>query len=158
MPEPLRWPIPPTESSEAGAAHDVLAAEEFPVGAAAPELQQPVEPAHDVLAAEEFGVPAADPELSERSGEAHDVLAAEEFPLGSADPVLHSTPLVLPPDPSGIAEPHDVLAAEEFALPAAPPGSRVPISAAPSPLRPALIAVAGLLGLAVLLRRRGRRR
>jgi hypothetical protein len=129
------------------------------LGAAAPELQQPVEPAHDVLAAEEFGVPAPDPELSERSGKAHDVLAAEEFPLGSADPVLHSAPLVLPPDLSGTEEPHDVLAAEEFALPAAPPGSRVPISAAPSPLRPALLVAAGAVVLAVLRRltRRHRR-
>jgi len=32
-------------------------------------------------------------------------------------------PVVLPDDPTGIAEPHDVLAAEEFALPA--PAHRV---------------------------------
>lgn len=49
------------------------------------------EPAHDVLAAEEFAMPSADPELhhgpvrppEDPSGiaEAHDVLAAEEFPM-----------------------------------------------------------------------------
>jgi hypothetical protein len=50
---------------------------------------------------------------------AHDVLAAEEFAVPAPDPSLHPQPVVLPDDPSGIAEPHDVLAAEEFAMPAA---------------------------------------
>jgi hypothetical protein len=57
---------------------------------------QPPEPeaAHDILAAEEFGVPAPDPDLHRRE------------------------PVILPDDPSGIAEPHDILAAEAFAMPA----------------------------------------
>jgi hypothetical protein len=49
---------------------------------------------------------------------AHDVLAADEFAMPAADPRLRHGPVVLPDDPSGIAEPHDVLAAEEFAMPA----------------------------------------
>src|SRR5947209_14609984 len=68
------------------------------IPAVAPASQTPAEePAHDVLAAEAFAVPAPDPELRHR-------------------------PVVLPDDPSGIAEPHDILAAEEFAMPAARPG------------------------------------
>jgi hypothetical protein len=51
---------------------------------------------------------------------AHDVLAAEAFAVPAPDPSLHHHgPVVLPDDPTGIAEPHDVLAAEEFAMPAA---------------------------------------
>ena len=50
---------------------------------------------------------------------AHDILAAEEFAVPAPDPSLHPHHVVLPDDPSGIAEPHDVLAAEEFAMPAA---------------------------------------
>jgi hypothetical protein len=50
---------------------------------------------------------------------AHDILAAEEFAVPAPDPALHHQPVVLPDDPSGIAEPHDVLAAEEFAMPVA---------------------------------------
>jgi hypothetical protein len=61
--------------------------------------------------------------MSERQAseeeKAHDVLAAEAFAVPAADPELHHGPLVLPEDPTGIAEPHDVLAAEEFAMPAA---------------------------------------
>jgi hypothetical protein len=72
--------------------------------------------ARDVLAAEEFAVGAADPALHHEP--AHDVLAAEEFAVGAADPSLGHGRVVLPDDPTGIAEPHDVLAAEEFALPA----------------------------------------
>lgn len=49
---------------------------------------------------------------------AHDVLAAEAFAVPAADPSLHPNHVVLPEDPTGIAEPHDVLAAEEFAMPA----------------------------------------
>jgi len=54
------------------------------------------EPAHDVLAAEEFAVPAADPDLSHRpvilpedpSGidAPHDILAAEEFAMPAVSP------------------------------------------------------------------------
>lgn len=51
---------------------------------------------------------------------AHDVLAAEEFAMPAADPRLRPRRVVLPEDPSGIAEPHDILAAEEFAMPALP--------------------------------------
>ncbi|HTX32427.1 MAG TPA: hypothetical protein VMD09_13675 [Solirubrobacteraceae bacterium] len=50
---------------------------------------------------------------------AHDVLAAEAFAVPAADPDLRRKPVVLPEDPSGLAEPHDILAAEEFAMPAA---------------------------------------
>ncbi len=54
---------------------------------------------------------------------AHDILAADEFAVPAPDPSLHHDPVVLPDDPSGIAEPHDVLAAEEFAMPAPRGGS-----------------------------------
>jgi hypothetical protein len=50
---------------------------------------------------------------------ARDVLAAEAFAMPAPDPDLHRGPIVLPDDPTGIAEPHDVLAAEEFPMPAA---------------------------------------
>ena len=49
---------------------------------------------------------------------AHDVLAAEAFAVPAPDPELRHGPVVLPDDPTGIAEPHDILAAEEFAMPA----------------------------------------
>ena len=49
---------------------------------------------------------------------AHDVLAAEAFAVPARDPSLGHEPVVLPDDPTGIAEPHDILAAEEFAMPA----------------------------------------
>jgi hypothetical protein len=52
-------------------------------------------------------------------GDAHDVLAAEAFAVPARDPSLKHDPVVLPDDPTGIAEPHDILAAEEFAMPAA---------------------------------------
>src|SRR5579884_1373429 len=48
---------------------------------------------------------------------AHDILAAEAFAVPAPDPALRRG-LVLPDDPTGIAEPHDILAAEEFAMPA----------------------------------------
>jgi hypothetical protein len=63
-------------------------------------------------------------EPTERADEepVHDVLAAEAFAVPTADPALRSRgSVVLPEDPSGIAEPHDILAAEEFAMPAAQP-------------------------------------
>lgn len=53
---------------------------------------------------------------------AHDVLAAEAFAVPARDPYLRHGPVVVPEDPSGIAEPHDILAAEEFAMPAGAPG------------------------------------
>src|SRR5918911_1730026 len=62
------------------------------------------------------------PAVSDRRGRAeeaaHDVLAAEAFAMPAADPDLHHGPVVLPDDPTGIAEPHDILAAEEFPMPA----------------------------------------
>jgi hypothetical protein len=64
--------------------------------------------------------PASAPKTSGSSDEAaHDVLAAEAFAMPAPDPSLHHGPVVLPDDPTGIAEPHDVLAAEEFPMPAA---------------------------------------
>ena len=62
---------------------------------------------------------------------------------GSLD--LDHGPVVLPEDPTGIAEPHDILAAEEFAMPAGRPVSRT---------RSSLRAARSPLGL---LRGRGRR-
>ena len=91
--------------------------------------------------------------------QAHDVLAAEAFAMPAADPDLHHHgPVVLPEDPTGIAEPHDVLAAEEFPMPAArhaaPPtlveraeGWRTPAAAIGA-------ALSALLALRALLRRR----
>jgi hypothetical protein len=57
------------------------------------------------------------------------VLAAEAFAMPAPDPSLRHEPIVLPDDPSVIAEPHDVLAAEEFAMPA-PRGPSSPSSPA----------------------------
>jgi hypothetical protein len=70
------------------------------------------------------------PENDTSTGEAaHDILAAEEFAVPAPDPSLHPHHVVLPDDPSGIAEPHDVLAAEEFAMPVA----RQPTGGMPRP-------------------------
>ncbi len=90
---------------------------------------------------------------------AHDVLAAEAFAVPAPDPQLRHGPVVLPEDPSGIAEPHDVLAAEEFAMPAGRPttssgGSRFPPSGTAG--RWAVLA-AGVGGCLAVLRRRRRR-
>jgi hypothetical protein len=88
---------------------------------------------------------------------ARDVLAAEAFAVPAPDPALRREPLVLPEDPSGIAEPHDILAAEEFAMPAAQPRERSDGRLAPvtqSPWRVGLGAVGALLAW-VRLRRRG---
>jgi hypothetical protein len=88
---------------------------------------------------------------------AHDVLAAEAFAMPAADPELRSAPVVLPEDPSGIAEPHDILAAEEFAMPAARPATSSG-GVGPSPearRRMAMAAAAG--GMLALLRLRRRR-
>ncbi|HWC85877.1 MAG TPA: hypothetical protein VG388_05030 [Solirubrobacteraceae bacterium] len=88
---------------------------------------------------------------------AHDVLAAEEFALPAADPSI-GYPVVLPDDPSGIAEPHDVLAAEEFALPASPAHPAGPVVPARRDARRAG-AVLGIVALVIvtrILRGRGR--
>jgi hypothetical protein len=79
--------------------------------------------------------------------EAHDVLAAEAFAVPAPDPELRHQPVVLPEDPSGIAEPHDILAAEEFAMPAGTPATSGGSlgRTADAPWRAALFAVAGLL-------------
>jgi hypothetical protein len=92
---------------------------------------------------------------------AHDILAAEAFAVPAPDPELRHHQVVLPEDPSGIAEPHDILAAEEFAMPAGTPGggalARGALArGARSPRRAALGAAAALLAL-VGLRRRARR-
>lgn len=104
--------------------------------AAMPEAQPPdSEPAHDILAAEEFGVPAPDPDLHHRGR------------------------VVLPDDPSGIAEPHDVLAAEAFAMPAVhhhpSPPTLVERARSPRGMLQIGTAVAVAFLLARLLRRRG---
>ncbi len=90
---------------------------------------------------------------------AHDVLAAEAFAVPARDPSLTHRPVVLPDDPTGIAEPHDILAAEEFAMPAG-----VPVPEGASALvRHAGSAWRGVLGIALLvlvvvrMRRRRRR-
>jgi hypothetical protein len=84
---------------------------------------------------------------------AHDVLAAEAFAVPAPDPSLRHQRVVLPDDPSGIAQPHDVLAAEEFAMPAAAPRPRAPASTgAASARRTVTGAVAGLLALVGLRR------
>jgi hypothetical protein len=86
---------------------------------------------------------------------AHDVLAAEAFAVPAADPALRQRPLVLPEDPSGIAEPHDVLAAEEFAMPALGPtasrGGGLRRRSAP------WLVLGALGGLLLAARRRARR-
>ena len=90
---------------------------------------------------------------------AHDVLAAEEFALPASDPSIGHAPVVLPDDPSGIAEPHDVLAAEEFALPASAPHPAGPVAGSRGGVGwPAVFGLGalGLLILAAILRRRTR--
>ena len=96
--------------------------------------------------------PAKDP--------ARDVLAAEAFAVPAPDPSLTHGPVVLPDDPTGIAEPHDILAAEEFAMPASARSSDSSPSAlarraGPWPIRLAA-AVAVLMALRQVLRRRRR--
>ncbi len=86
---------------------------------------------------------------------AHDVLAAEAFAVPVPDPNLRHRQVVVPEDPSGIAEPHDILAAEEFAMPAVPPRPRGAGGAgAARAQHGALGAAAALLALLVLRRRR----
>ena len=99
-------------------------------------------------------------EASQRRGEkesAHDVLAAEAFAVPAADPVLdHHRSVVLPGDPSGIAEAHDILAAEEFAMPAPRLGGRR-TSGAGSRAQKRLGLAAAFLALGGFVLRRGRR-
>jgi hypothetical protein len=85
----------------------------------------------------------------------HDILAAEEFAMPTVDPELHHGPVRLPDDPSGILEAHDVLAAEEFAMPAPrPAGFARGAAAGRSQAIAALLALAGVVLLVRLLRRR----
>ena len=95
-----------------------------------------------------------------REDAAHDVLAAEAFALPAPDPTLRHQPIMLPEDPTGIAEAHDVLAAEEFAMPA-PRGSAesgggalARAGEAASPFRIGVVAAVALVVLLVLRRRR----
>ncbi len=86
---------------------------------------------------------------------AHDILAAEAFAVPGPDPALRHGPVVLPEDPSGIAEPHDILAAEEFAMPApCSPGAASALKRKASAPRVALGAGAAVLVLLGLRRRR----
>ena len=92
--------------------------------------------------------PTAEPQTPEPSDEAaHDVLAAEAFAMPAPDPNLHHGPVVLPDDPTGIAEPHDVLAAEEFPMPAAcgPASSRALVRPEKTSHRIGIAVAAGLL-------------
>jgi hypothetical protein len=88
---------------------------------------------------------------------AHDVLAAEAFAMPGADPSLHHGPVVLPEDPTGIAEPHDVLAAEQFPMPAVP-APRTGVFPRPEKASHTVGIVAAAAGLLLLLARRLRRR
>jgi MYXO-CTERM domain-containing protein len=79
--------------------------------------------------------------------EPHDVLAAEEFGIGTRENRF-------PGDPTGIREPHDVLAAEEFAMPAGVEPHDDDGGGGPG-LRALLpLALAGLVLLIALRRRR----
>jgi hypothetical protein len=83
------------------------------------------------------------------------VLAAEAFAMPAPDPELRHGPVVLPEDPTGLAEPHDILAAEEFAIPAPvshPSGGAA--SRARTRRRVGLGLGATVLGLLTLRRRR----
>jgi MYXO-CTERM domain-containing protein len=77
--------------------------------------------------------------------EPHDVLAAEEFGIPTRENRI-------PGDPTGLREPHDVLAAEEFAMPAG--AEPHPRSGGPGPRAFLPLALAGLVILLVLRRRR----
>ena len=91
-------------------------------------------------------------ELDQPQEKAHDVLAAEAFAMPARDPSLHHGPVVLPDDPTGIAEPHDVLAAEEFPMPAGR------AEALGRPRKPShKLGIAAAVILLLVLVRRGRR-
>src|SRR5690242_6211623 len=124
----------------------------------------PVDPdpeAHDILAAEEFPMPGeadagpphgvpVDPDHVD-----HEILAAEEFaiPAGGDTPAARLRDVV---DQSGETAPHDVLAADQFGMPAPTEAHRAPPAAGRGPLVPALAAAGALLGLRALRRRRRR--
>jgi hypothetical protein len=84
----------------------------------------------------------------------HDVLAAEAFAMPGPDPALRRTPVMLPDDPSGIADPHDVLAAEEFAMPAAVENIRRSVADAPGWAKKLAAVAAAFIALLGLRRRR----
>jgi hypothetical protein len=97
--------------------------------------------------------------VAESEEPAHDVLAAEAFAVPARDPDLNAGPVLLPEDPTGIAEPHDVLAAEEFPMPAPQrAGGGIGAVAArartPRGLTVALGAIAAVALIMRLLRRR----
>jgi hypothetical protein len=89
---------------------------------------------------------------------ARDVLAAEAFAVPASDPRLHHQPIVLPSDPTGIAEPHDVLAAEEFPMPAPTGGSALDRARRAGPWVQALRVVVVAAVVAGVLRALRRRR
>jgi hypothetical protein len=102
--------------------------------------------------------PPASASRAEGSEEAaHDILAAEAFAVPAPDPTLHHGPIVVPEDPTGIAEPHDILAAEEFPMPA--PRDPVPRSGVLRPEKAShRVGIAAAAGLLTLLARRLLRR
>lgn len=88
---------------------------------------------------------------------AHDVLAAEAFAVPARDPDLNAGPVLLPDDPTGIAEPHDVLAAEEFPMPA-PQRAGEGLGAVAAWPRWLALAVGAVVTVAFILRLLRRRR
>jgi hypothetical protein len=137
-----------SQDGGADAAHDVLAAEEFPPPAG-PDADTPDARAH---AGREFPTdPAGD--------RPHDVLVAEEFAIpavADADTPAARAHRGLPRDPQG-ERPHDVLAAEEFAVPAGADVAGSP-RRAPRRGRVGALALAGAGGLLALIRVRRARR
>jgi hypothetical protein len=87
---------------------------------------------------------------------AHDILAAEAFAVPASDPALRHDPLVLPEDPSGIAEAHDILAAEEFAMPAVQSPTSGGMGRSARSRWPVAVAALGALLALASVRRRGR--
>jgi MYXO-CTERM domain-containing protein len=81
------------------------------------------------------------------SEEPHDILAAEEFVIGTRENRF-------PGDPTGIREPHDVLAAEEFAMPAGVEPHGDDAGSGPGLRALVPLALAGLVLLIALRRRR----
>jgi hypothetical protein len=85
---------------------------------------------------------------------AHDVLAAEAFAMPARDPDLNAGPVLLPDDPTGIAEPHDVLAAEEFPMPAPghAGGGLGAVAARAGGARGIAVALGAIVAVALILR------
>ena len=103
---------------------------------------------HDILAAEEFGIGAAEARWFPNplgAGPPHDTLAAEEFGIGTPDDRW-------PRDPSGYHQPRDVLAAEAFPMPVPDRGGAKPQDA-PRKLLRMLIIVASLGAVVRVVRR-----